>query len=142
MGIHSRLLLGCVLVAGSLGAAAQDTTVKHVPAKATSAASGKQMYTSYCAACHGSDGKGGGPAASALKVPPPDLTALSKNNHGKFPTYHVASVLGGESTPTAHGSKDMPVWGPVFWNMSQGHAGEVEQRIANLTTYIESLQEK
>ena len=142
MRLDTRLLLGCVLVAGSLGAAAQDTTVKHVPAKATSAASGKQMYTSYCAACHGSDGKGGGPAASALKVPPPDLTALSKNNNGKFPTYHVASVLHGESTTTAHGSKDMPVWGPVFLSMSQGHPAEVQQRVANLTTYIESLQEK
>jgi mono/diheme cytochrome c family protein len=139
---HSRLTLGLVFIAGSLGAAAQDTTVKHVPLKPTSAASGKQMFMNYCAPCHGSDGKGGGPAANALKAPPADLTALSKNNNGKFPTFHVTSVLRGESTPTAHGSKEMPVWGPIFWRMSQGHPAEVQQRIANLTTYIESLQEK
>jgi mono/diheme cytochrome c family protein len=142
MGIHTRLLLGLVVIAGSLGAAAQETTVKHVQATLTSAASGKQMYTNYCAACHGSDGKGGGPAASALKVPPADLTALSKNNNGKFPSFHLTSVLRGESPPTAHGSKDRPVWGPIFWRMSQGHPAEVQQRIANLTTYVESLQEK
>jgi hypothetical protein len=70
------------------------------------------------------------------------LTALSKNNNGKFPAFHVTSVLRGESTPTAHGSKEMPVWGPIFWSMSQGHPAEVQQRIANLTTYVESLQEQ
>ena len=32
--------------------------IKHVPVSATSAASGKEMFTSYCAACHGTDGKG------------------------------------------------------------------------------------
>jgi hypothetical protein len=36
----------------------------------------------------------------------------------------------------------MPVWGPVLWRMSQGHESEVQQRIANLTHYIESLQSK
>jgi len=142
MRTHSGLLLGCVFVVGSLGAAAQETAIKHVPAKPTSAASGKQMFTNYCAVCHGSDGKGGGPAAGALKVSPADLTALSRKNNGKFPAFHVASVLRGESELSAHGSKDMPVWGPVFWNLSQGHPAEVQQRITNLTTYIESLQEK
>jgi len=125
-----------------MGAAAQDTVVKHVAAKPISPASGKQMYVNYCAACHGSDGKGGGPAAPALKAPPTDLTALSQNNKGKFPVYHVESVIRGESEPPSHGDKDMPVWGPVFLNMSQGHSSEVQQRISNLTKYIESLQAK
>jgi len=39
-------------------------------------------------------------------------------------------------------AEDMPVWGPVFWHMSQGHESEMQQRIANLTRYIESLQAK
>jgi hypothetical protein len=30
----------------------------------------------------------------------------------------------------------------VFWTMSQGHASEVQQRVANLTKYLESLQVK
>jgi len=30
----------------------------------------------------------------------------------------------------------------LFRGMSQGHEGEVQQRVANLTRYIESLQAK
>jgi mono/diheme cytochrome c family protein len=45
-------------------------TIQHVPIKPTSPVSGKGMFTSYCAACHGAEGKGNGPAAEALKTPP------------------------------------------------------------------------
>lgn len=116
--------------------------VKHVPAPLTSPSSGQQMYKSYCASCHGEAGKGDGPAAPALKVAPSDLTQLAKNNSGKFPSERVASILRGQATVSAHGNRDMPVWGPVFWHMSRGHEGEVQQRIANLTRYIQSLQQK
>jgi len=115
--------------------------IKHVPPPATSPASGKQMFKAYCAPCHGPSGKGDGPAAAALKTPPADLTALAKSNDGKFPAAEVTSILRGQGVP-AHGSHEMPVWGPVFWQMSHGHETEVQQRIANLTQYIESLQSK
>lgn len=141
------MLIALIVCAGV--AAAQDKTqdqpekaIKHVPIKATSPASGKEMYTAYCAVCHGTDGKGGGPAASALKVPPTDLTLLSKNNGGKFPDIKVASSIRGESSFSAHGSKEMPVWGALFWRMSSGHESEVQQRVANLGKYIETLQAK
>jgi hypothetical protein len=52
----------------------------------------------------------------------------------------VSSAIRGEGGLPAHGSKDMPVWGSLFWSMSSGHEGEVQQRVANLTHYIESLQ--
>lgn len=116
--------------------------VKHAPAPRTSAASGKEMFNSYCASCHGPDGKGDGPAAAALKSSPADLTQLAKNNGGKFPSDRVMSILTGQGTVTAHGNRDMPVWGPVFWRMSQGHQAEVQQRVTNLTKYVESLQAK
>ena len=116
--------------------------VKHVPVKPTSAASGSGMYKMYCAVCHGTDGKGGGPAAEALKTPPTDLTTLAKKEGGKFPSAHVASAIRGDINVPAHGSKDMPIWGNLFWHMSQGHEGEVQLRVANLTNYIESLQTK
>ena len=119
-----------------------DKTVKHVPIKPTSAASGQEMYTNYCAVCHGKDGKSGGPAADALKTPPTDLTTLAQKNGGKYPALHVTSVIRGEGNLPAHGSKDMPVWGPLFWHLSQGHEGEVQQRVSNLDHYIESLQVK
>jgi mono/diheme cytochrome c family protein len=120
----------------------QKTVIQHVPITSTSPVSGKEMYTAYCAVCHGTDGKGGGPAASALKTPPADLTQLSKNNGGKYPALKVTSAIRGTNDLPAHGSKDMPVWGELFWTMSRGHETEVQQRVSNLTHYIETLQAK
>lgn len=137
-------ILGALIVlALTLGAQEQPkTTIKHVPIKATSAASGQEMYKTYCAVCHGMDGKGGGPAAEALKTPPTDLTLLSKNNGGQYPSMKVAATIRGEANLPAHGSKEMPVWGKLFWSMSGGHEAEVQQRVTNLNSYIESLQAK
>ena len=42
----------------------------------------------------------------------------------------------------SHGSQDMPVWGPLFSSISQGHEAQVQQRTANLVSYIETLQAK
>jgi mono/diheme cytochrome c family protein len=116
--------------------------IKHVPIRPTSAASGKGMYKAYCAVCHGTDGKGNGPATEALKVPPTDLTVLAEKNGGKYPGLKVASIIRGEEVLAAHGSKEMPIWGRLFWSMSGGHEAEVQQRVANLNNYIESLQKK
>jgi len=149
MSIKKLILMFLALIVFTCMVAAQDQTqgqtqkvIKHVPVQSTSPVSGKEMYTAYCAVCHGTDGKGGGPAASALKVPPTDLTVLSKNNGGKYPALKVTSSIRGESATPAHGSKEMPVWGTLFWSMSQGHEGEVQERVTNLTHYIETLQVK
>ncbi len=117
----------------------QQRQIKYVPVKATSPASGQEMYTAYCAVCHGKDGKGNGPAAEALKVPPPDLTILARKNDNSYPYGRVRSAIVGDGLP-AHGSKDMPVWGELFWCMSQGHSSEVQLRINNLNKHIESMQ--
>jgi mono/diheme cytochrome c family protein len=137
--------MGAVLLLSAAFAVAQQagtTQIKHVPVKATSAASGQEMYASYCAVCHGANATGNGPAQSALKIPATDLTTLAQKNGGKYPGLHVSSVLRGDAELAAHGSKDMPVWGPLFRNLSQGHDAEVQQRIANINAYIESLQKK
>jgi len=134
-------LLGLVFCLAVFGEP-QQKEIKHVPAKPISPASGQEMYTAYCAVCHGKDGRGGGPAAEALKVPPSDLTTLAKKNGGKYPSDHVTSAIQGDLHEPAHGSKEMPVWGNLFWRMSQGHTSEVQLRVANLNKYIESLQAK
>ncbi len=131
-----------VFFAVVVSAQSSPPAIKSVPVKNTSPTSGKEMYTAYCAVCHGQDGKGGGPAAEALKVPPTDLTMLSKKNGGKYPDMKVVSSIRGESNLPAHGTREMPIWGQLFWGMSHGHEGEVQQRTANLTKYIESLQVK
>lgn len=145
MSIRKLILVFPALIVLSCTIAAQDQptkTIEHTTVTPTSAASGKEMYTSYCAVCHGTDGKGGGPAASALKTPPADLTVLSKNNGGKYPALKVTSAIRGTNDLPAHGSKEMPMWGPLFRQISKGNEGEVQQRVANLTHYVESLQAK
>jgi hypothetical protein len=54
----------------------------------------------------------------------------------------VSSAIRGEGGLPAHGSKEMPVWGSLFWTMSAGHEGEVQQSVANLTHYIQPLRAK
>lgn len=133
-----------ILVAGLVISRAQESksTVKHEAAPMTSPASGKEMFMSYCASCHGKDAKGDGPAANALKQLPADLTTLARRNGGKYPADKVTTILRGQANLMAHGDQEMPVWGPVFWRMSQGHEEQVQMRIANLNRYLESLQEK
>lgn len=146
-------LLGCALLLLPALAAwprqqapqtAPKTVIKKVPVKPTSASSGEEMYKEYCAVCHGLDGKGGGPAASALKAPPPDLSLLAKNNGGKYPAGHVVAVLQFGASAPAHGTADMPIWGRLLTSL-QTHRSDpaiVQLRIKNLTDYIESLQAK
>jgi len=119
-------------------------------------APGAILFNQYCAVCHGKDAKGNGPAAAALKVPPPDLTTLARRHGGKYPTDYVANVLQyGTEGLTAHGSKDMPVWGSALspsGALSQspsqplGQARQVDasvaQKIHDLSSYMESLQVK
>jgi mono/diheme cytochrome c family protein len=119
-----------------------QTKIEKTPAPYTSAASGQEMYKAYCASCHGLDGKGKGPAAPALKGPVPDLTTIKARNGGTFPSAHVVQVVRGDSNSPSHGSKDMPVWGPVFLAVSEHQPARVQQRAQNLTSYIESLQAK
>jgi mono/diheme cytochrome c family protein len=148
MRVMKFISLAVILAAVSTLAAAQqapaqtEPTIKHVPITDAPSNSGKEMFNSYCAVCHGKDGKGNGPAASAMKTSPTDLTLLAQKNAGKYPSAHVASVIKGQAMTPSHGSQDMPVWGPLFSSLSQGHESQVQQRITNLVAYIETLQAK
>ena len=124
------------------GAQANKPEIKKVPAMYTNPTSGRQMYDAYCASCHGQGGKGNGPAASALKMPPTDLTQLAAKNGGTFPEAHVAEVIKGDSMMPAHGSKEMPVWGPVFLNLAHNDPAVAQLRVRNLTRYVAGMQQK
>jgi mono/diheme cytochrome c family protein len=119
---------------------ASAQTVKKVPTTRTSPAAGQDMFMHYCAACHGKDGKGGGPAATALKKAPADLTTLAIRNGGKFPDTRVYAYIEGSDEVASHGSREMPVWGDLFRSMSPADAPVVHQRISNLTEYVKSFQ--
>jgi mono/diheme cytochrome c family protein len=137
--------LGVALVVSMGYAQQQSTKASIVRVSLKGGNAGEQMYTTYCASCHGVDGRGQGPAAAALKTKPADLSALSKNNNGKYPASHVASVLEFGSKISAHGSKEMPVWGQTLANLNPGAASTQEAttyRVNQLVSYLETLQVK
>lgn len=118
----------------------EDKKPSHLPS--SDPVSGQGMYRMYCAVCHGKDGRGDGPAAIELKTPPPDLTNLSNRHGGKFPEAYVADVLRtGVKTP-AHGTPDMPTWGPLFGTVGGTDQALVNIRITNLVNYLKSIQVK
>lgn len=127
-------------IAVGMGYADQSRSKVIIPVNKTSPTSGKQMFTSYCAPCHGVDGRGNGPAATALKMRPTDLTDLCRKNHGRFPDTHIVSVLRFGAYVPAHGSAEMPVWGPILGKMNQSNSQDKQLRISNLSQYLESIQ--
>lgn len=129
-------IVACTLVAGCLGLAQQAPRVKFVVPHSVSAADAPGMFRAYCSVCHGVDGTGDGPAASALRKRPADLTQLTRKR-GKFPAFHVSNFIEGNDVTAGHGSRVMPVWGAVFRTLEPN---TVKLRIDNLTRYIESIQ--
>lgn len=101
---------------------------------------GDKLYRAYCASCHGEAAKGDGPMARWLKVPPADLTRIAARNGGKFPLERVGRIVSGEEAlPSGHGTRSMPVWGPVFSQVTRDQdLGRV--RIDNLARYLRDIQ--
>jgi mono/diheme cytochrome c family protein len=134
------LLLGLVLLSDVLLLAAQKQD--KTPSPARNPIDGATIFRSYCAACHGVDGRGHGPASVALKHAVPDLTLISQRNGGKFPYQHVKDIIEGKQPgPPAHGDREMPTWGPIFHEVeSDMDWGEV--RLDAVTKHLESIQQK
>jgi mono/diheme cytochrome c family protein len=109
--------------------------VKKVGAANIQPSDGQQMFNSYCAACHGTAGRGDGPAAAALTPIPSDLTVFAKKRGGAFSAKDFDDKVTGLGMSQAHGSTDMPVWGPILRQL-----GNNELRVFNLRNYVASLQ--
>ncbi|MGP0071449.1 MAG: c-type cytochrome [Bryobacteraceae bacterium] len=131
-----KKVVGCWIIFGAVLAWAVE------PAPLIDSIRGDNLYKAYCASCHGDDAKGNGPRAASMKVAPPDLTLISARNGGKFPLARVDRVISGEEVlPRGHGERGMPVWGPVFSQVTRDQdLGRV--RIDNLARYLRDIQSK
>lgn len=128
-----------------LAGLAQAPLAGEEPAKLdlSAAGMGKATYKSYCATCHGREGRGDGPLADQLRVAPTDLTQLAQKNKGVFPYDKVLRLIDGRETVRSHGSPDMPVWGDAFERAAGGgDADKAKQRIEQLSHYVWSIQEQ
>jgi mono/diheme cytochrome c family protein len=118
---------------------------------------GKSEFRSSCASCHGLDGKGKGPVSDQLKVSPSDLTLLAQNNNGVFPTGPVYETISGSKIISAHGVREMPIWGerfnpivnlphdvdPSYWTLAgpdQSPEVVVRKRILAVIDYLNRIQ--
>jgi cytochrome c len=116
---------------------------------------GKREFENSCADCHGMDAKGKGVLAANLKVAPPDLTLLTKNNGGVFPVERIFAVIDGRTQIESHGSRDMPIWGTRYAVNAAEHfmsvpnvgvppnlEAYIRTRILNLINYLRRIQQK
>ncbi len=103
--------------------------------------SGQAIYVERCGACHGEDAKGNGPAVGSLWVAPSDLTTLAKRSGGTFPADYVKKIVGGEVNISAHGSREMPIWGDLFHPKNAADQERANDQFKKLAEYLESIQE-
>lgn len=134
-------LAALVIMAGLHGSGAAQAPKPRNSSLAIASMYGADLFDFYCASCHGVDGKGHGPTASALKVAPADLTTLTSRNGGRFPRATLEAYVTGKRETPAHGSADMPVWGPIFRALDPKDAAN-QVRIRNIVDHIELLQRR
>lgn len=142
----------CWLVTAAAGVALSAAAVRaaETAGDAAAMAQAPKDFATYCAPCHGADGKGDGPIAGRLNIQPADLTRISQRDGGTFPAADIYNKIEGLNMPQAHGSRGMPVWGDVFVSQAVGAttsltaaraaAQKARSRIGALVDYIRSLQ--
>jgi mono/diheme cytochrome c family protein len=116
------------------------------PTLAQDAVRGKETYLRYCATCHGTDARGGGPTGAVLTLRPTDLTRLSTTNDGSFPTIRVVKRIDGREPLVSHGSP-MPMYGEFFegrdvaMKAPNGMPILTSQPVVDLVVWLESIQD-
>ncbi len=100
----------------------------------------RTLFEAYCAACHGRDGRGSGPAAQSMKAPPTDLTRLSQSSGGEFPWSRVERcIMASDRRAPASVTEGMPVWSPIASHESDRGAAA---HARDITSYVESIQRR
>jgi mono/diheme cytochrome c family protein len=143
-----RLLTAVSLIAIAFASACQTAPQSAVDAVVVEAVynpaeRGQQLFAEYCQSCHGVEGRGNGPLADLLKIPPPDLTLIQERASDVFPVDMLATYIDGRSGVESHGSRNMPVWGNI-WTDTEGGADAdqaVAEQINELIEFIRTIQE-
>jgi mono/diheme cytochrome c family protein len=138
----SRVLLPATAVLAIVAASAGQERVGSPTAGREALAEGARLYDVYCSNCHGVSGKGDGPTAELLRVPPSDLTRLSR--HDEFPSDEVYEVIDGRKETRGHGyRREMPIWGLAFQELGSDldQQPDVRRRLHLLVDYLESIQD-
>lgn len=133
--------LSLIVLSWALGAQSLRQQEQHGSEHLILPLRGADLFHSYCAACHGMDGRGHGPASAALKSLVPDLTTIAHRNRGIFPRERIRARVAGDDQPAIHGTREMPLWGPIFSQVENDmDYGRV--RLDNMLLYLESIQAK
>ena len=105
---------------------------------------GAKFFAQNCASCHGSDGTGQGPNAATLANMPRDLTRLSAENDGVFPTAEALSYIYGDPQ-SSHLARVMPQFGSAMVQdlvpvEIDGVLTPTPRELAGLLEFLESIQ--
>lgn len=100
--------------------------------------SGAQLYSGYCASCHGAQGEGDGPRAQTNKKPPADLSRMAERAGGVFPRERVVAAL---SDPASRRTTGMPSGRYLFSQLGDS-AAKLKMIYKKLADHIETLQQK
>jgi mono/diheme cytochrome c family protein len=134
--IASAGLLSVTLLAAGIQAAGPEQQPRE-----NHAATGSDLFRTYCAVCHGATARGDGPLAASMRRPPSNLTEISRRNKGTYPGELVFKIIDGRQKVAGHGGPDMPVWGDAFMRTSeQTTEASVRFRIQALVDYLETIQ--
>jgi mono/diheme cytochrome c family protein len=133
-GMRQIVIVGSILAVFALTPASAEELSEY---------NGEQLFSRFCAACHGENAEGNGPVAPFFKIAPPDLTRLAKRRGNEFPTEDVRRIIDGRNTKGPHGTRQMPVWGMELQFENTVPAGiqkPVEELINRLVGYLRSIQ--
>lgn len=101
-------------------------------------------FAAYCAACHGNDGRGGGPLAEGMEPVPADVTLITRRNGGVFPKAqvmgHIAGYTMGRSESPMPQFSDLLEGPQVMFDDGSGQTVPTPARLVALADYVQSLQ--
>lgn len=100
---------------------------------------GRALYAQNCAACHGSDARGGAQM--------PDLTQITARAGGSYPQGRVLDKLDGYARgQTAYAGAEMPNFGDLLTGRlgrvqtASGMSRQLPEKIIALDAYLRSIQ--